>query len=154
MPGRPGQPPGPGPGPAPDRRCPGTARRRQRRLDALRSWESARVEVPGRGGARLVRGRVVEAWTEDAADAPPRLPLDGAPSRPPPDRPASLFSLPEPGPPVSPQEAEELLCVAAWLDRHAGSAQVVDEHGPLAWPLPPVPSFHPARAPKPRVLRR
>lgn len=131
------------------------ALRRQRRLDALRSWGSVRLLLPGRGGARLERGRLVEAWTEEAAGASPCLPLAASVDHvPAPPRPHALFSLPEPGPPVPPEEAEELLCVASWLDRHQADLQLVGDERPPIWPLPPVPSFHPAPAPRSRVLRR
>jgi hypothetical protein len=96
---------------------------------------------------------VVEAWTEQTAALPPRLPLDGVPGTPSPAA-TPLFTLPEIGPPISPEEAEELLCVAGWLDRHAATVEVVDDHRRFAWPLPPVPSFHPSPAPKTRVLHR
>lgn len=129
------------------------ALRRQRRMEALRAWGTARVRLEGHGGARLERGRVVEAWTDDDAALPPRLPLDGVPSTEPEAGPDPLFVVPDLGPPLTPEEAEELLCVAGWLDRHATTIDVDAEH-PRAWPPPPLPSFHPTPAPKERVLRR
>lgn len=129
------------------------ALRRQRRIDALRALGSARLVLPGRGGARLERGRVVEAWTERDPDEPASLPFAAAPSHEPPPGPDPLFVLADLGPPPTPHEAEELLCVAAWLDRHAGTVQVEAEQG-LGWPPPPLPSFRAAPAPKARVLRR
>lgn len=39
---------------------------------------------------------------------------------------------------------DEVLCVASWLDRHAGSITIVSSEGRLASPLPGLPSFAPA----------
>lgn len=38
---------------------------------------------------------------------------------------------------------DEVLCVASWLDRHAGSITIVSSEGRLASPLPALPSFAP-----------
>jgi DNA polymerase-3 subunit epsilon len=116
-----------------------TALRRQRRLDSLRRSGRVVVEVPGGDGAELWAGQLVRAWRADGADGAdgqavqPSLPLDRA--VPPLDERAPL-----------PRDlADELACVAGWLDGQAGRIRLVHCDGGLASALPPLPSFEPAR---------
>jgi DNA polymerase-3 subunit epsilon len=88
--------------------------RRQCRLDALRKEGRMVVELPGGRRAELLRGRFVRAWDEGTGEpAEASGPEDlvrwlepGAVEPPPPDGPLPL------------EAADELTCIAAWLDRH------------------------------------
>jgi DNA polymerase-3 subunit epsilon len=104
------------------------ALRRQRRIDGLRRAGRLRLEVAGEGGVELLDGRLVRAW---ARDAPPQgeLALDAAPV---------VVSGPVPG-----ELADEVLCVAAWLDSRAGRLTLLHCGAGLAEPIPPLPSFAP-----------
>lgn len=136
------------------------ALRRKRRFDALRAAGELRLALVGVGGARLERGRVVEAWCAEHAggaaggdaDGPTQPALGSAsgagaldppvgPSAPAP--PPTLFETAA-LPPPAPHEAEELLCVARWLDRHRGRVRVEHAEVGLASPLPHLPAFTPA----------
>ena len=92
---------------------------RQRRLDALR--RSGRLEFEDVGGRRLVLagGRLADG---------------------------TLFS-PEldddPTAPVPRELADELGCVAAWLDAEAARLRLVACEGELASPLPRLPTYEP-----------
>jgi DNA polymerase-3 subunit epsilon len=102
---------------------------RQRRHDSLRRAGRLVVEVPGAGGADLLRGRLLRAWAATDDSAQQRLPL---------------VAVPEPPPATGPLPrhlADELACVAAWLDRHADRVRLVSCDGELSSPWPPVPPF-------------
>jgi len=107
------------------------ALRRQRRFEALRRAGVLRIDLPGQGGAELAEGRLVRAWapgeapTGEAAD-------DGR-----------LFVDPGPLPPVDRDLADELACVAAWLERSAHTITLEHCDGLLTSPFPAVPSFAP-----------
>ena len=45
---------------------------------------------------------------------------------------------------VATPSPDEVLCIASWLDRNAGSITIVSSEGRLASPLPALPSFAPA----------
>ena len=112
-----------------------SALRRQRRFDLLRRAGRVRLELPDGSGADLDSGRLVRAW--------------GAGSRPEPDGSCddALFA---PGDTVSPLDrelADELSCVAAWLDRCAHELTITHCEGELASSLPAVRSFTPRRTP-------
>jgi DNA polymerase-3 subunit epsilon len=111
------------------------ALQRQRRMERIRHSGRVIVEVPGEGGAMLVDGRLVDAWAEGGG-------------------PAMIESLPltEPPPngPVTREAADELSCVASWLEDRAARLRLLSCDGNLATPLPRLPSFQPS-APSLRV---
>jgi len=103
------------------------ALRRQRRLDGLRRAGRLVLEVPG-ARSLLSRGRLVDTWDEGEEQIPLALDL-------PDDNTA----------PVPRDLADELACVAAWLDGNAHRVRLVSCDGELASPLPALPSFEPPR---------
>ncbi|MCU1453149.1 MAG: exonuclease, polymerase epsilon subunit family [Acidimicrobiales bacterium] len=122
------------------------ALRRQRRFEALRRAGRIVIEVPGRSGAELRHGRLVRSWSLSARgqrDTP--LPLDLDPSAPE----ASDLGpqmLPTGHPEPLPKAlADELGCVAAWLDREAATVRLVHCDRGLSSPFPALPSFAAAR---------
>jgi DNA polymerase-3 subunit epsilon len=111
--------------------------KRQRRLDALVRAGRLVVEVHGHGGAELVHGQLVRAWASGASAQPSLLDLPGTCGPPEPDR---LV----PDRPVPKDLADELHCVASWLDERAPRVRIVHCDEGLASRLPVVPSFTPA----------
>lgn len=120
------------------------ALRRQRRLDALRQAGRLVIECEGHGGAELLGGRLVRAWSDggrvDLFNA--AAGLLGAD--------AGLPGADDPPGPTPPDEgplprelADELACVAAYLDAQAHRVRIVHCDGGLALPLPALPSFEP-----------
>jgi DNA polymerase-3 subunit epsilon len=107
------------------------ALRRQRRIDALRRAGWVRVRLPGRGGADLEHGRLLRVWGPGAE----------------PDAPATPSLSTDPGalPPLSRDRADEVLCIAAWLDKAAGEVVLERCEGQLSSPLPALPTFLPAK---------
>jgi DNA polymerase-3 subunit epsilon len=100
---------------------------RQRRLDALRRAGRMSLEVDGEGGAVLDGGRLVRAWTGQA-------------------EPGTL--LPEPVVETAPPDvplprhlADEVLCVASWLERSAARIRLSGCEGGLVSALPSLPRF-------------
>ncbi|WP_334142806.1 DEDD exonuclease domain-containing protein [Rhabdothermincola sp.] len=112
------------------------ALRRQRRMELLRAAGRLVVELPGQGGAELSGGRLVRSWgcSEDPHEPVPAF----DPATAPPD------GLPEAA--VPRELADELLCVARWLEQEAGRLRLVHAERGLASPLPALPSFAPRRA--------
>jgi DNA polymerase-3 subunit epsilon len=106
---------------------------RQRRLDALRSAGRITIEVPGEGGAVLDRGRLVMAWPD--GDGPGLLAAGD-----------STAGASEPDGPLPRDQADEVACVAAWLDARAGRLRLLDGGAGLAWPIPALPRLQPSRA--------
>jgi hypothetical protein len=103
---------------------------RQRRLDALRWAGRITVEVAGEGGAIVDRGRLVAAWPD--GDGPGLLAeFELAP-----------FGLDQD--PLPRHLADEVACVAAWLDTRAGRIRLIDGGQGLSWPIPALPRFDPA----------
>ena len=90
-------------------------------------------------------GRLVRSWAiTGTGDALMPLPLDLDP-----DAPESVAEqLRIAGAhrlePLPRALADELSCVASWLDREAARVRVVHCEGGLASPFPPLPSFEPA----------
>ncbi len=120
------------------------ALRRQRRFEALRRAGRLLVEVPG-SAAELDHGRLVRSWALDGrggqAEVP--LPLDLDPAA------ADELGGPAPGDEMSqtlPRAlADELACVAAWLDKEAAVLRLVHCQGGLTSGYPDLPSFEPVR---------
>ncbi|HEX2699702.1 MAG TPA: DEDD exonuclease domain-containing protein [Acidimicrobiales bacterium] len=101
---------------------------RQRKLDALRRAGRVSLEVDGEGGAVLDRGRLLHAW---AGGEPATLPFDGVEAAP-------------PDAPLPRHLADEVLCVASWLDRSAPRIRLDSCDGGLVSVLPNLPRFEPA----------
>ena len=112
------------------------ALRRQRRFDQVRRAGRVRIDLGDTGGVLLDHGLLVAAWGPGEL---PGLTGDGAPL----DR---LLEPPGPAgtlPPVDRESADELDCIAAWLDRAAAGLSVDHCEGVLDSPLPALPSFAP-----------
>jgi len=141
------------------------ALRRQRRLESLQGAGRIVVEVPGRAGAELRQGRLVRSWTIDVggtrADVP--LPIDLDPTAPDEHRhtarapsggrPAAGVGEGDRAPTHAPRAgalpralADELACVAAWLDREAAALRLMHCDVGLVSAFPALPSFQPTRA--------
>ena len=105
---------------------------RQRRLDGLRRAGRLVLELPGGVAAEVDGGRLVRTWA--GASAPLELPLDAVPHAPP--------HLPLPR-----VAADEVACIAAWLEREAHRVRVVSCDGELVSPLAPLPRFAPVERP-------
>ncbi|RMH77785.1 MAG: DEDD exnuclease domain-containing protein [Actinomyces sp.] len=123
--------------------------RRQRRFERLRAAGRVRFVVDGTW-VELDRGLFVGAG---ACGSTATLDLDPLP---PPARSPDPPRLVAAGHWVpGPREADELACVAAWLDEHAHEVRLVDVEGVYADPAVALPSFTPARAtPSRRASRR
>ncbi len=103
------------------------ALRRQRRLDALRRAGLVRFAVgPGGAGAELRNGVLVRTWTGE-----PGLPLTVGPDPPAPDGP-----LPR-------ALADEIGCIAGWLEAEASRVRLEHCDGGLASAVDALPSFRP-----------
>lgn len=100
---------------------------RQRRLEALHRSGRLVVDVPGEGGAVLLAGQLVEAWGPSGPDGQTVAWLRSATASP-----------PSPGP-LPREVADELACVAAWLEERANRARLIRCDGEWAWPLPALP---------------
>jgi DNA polymerase III subunit epsilon len=95
---------------------------RQRRFDALRRSRRVHLEIPGCEPAEICDGRLVVPGA-----------LDLGPAVPPADQP-----LPR-------ELADELQCIAGWLDQRAHRVRLLHCEGELASSLPPLPTFTPRR---------
>ncbi len=144
------------------------ALRRQRRLDALRRTGTLVLELAD-STVELFAGRLVRSWGAAPLDA--ALPFDAAllldaatlgrdAARP---RDAAVpfdggqgCAVSDPGRPVPTELADELACVAAWLEREAHRVRVLRCDGELTSALWPLPRFQPtAKATAgPKVLTR
>ena len=101
---------------------------RQRRLDGLRRAGRITLGLAGGGGARVENGLLHSAWDASGGPGPD----------PPPLTPAAVDS------PVPRELADELACVAAFLEAKAAHLTLVGCDGELASPLPRLPRFEPA----------
>ena len=110
---------------------------RQRRLDGLRRAGRVLLQV-GDGGAELAGGRLVRTW--HGTDPPGSL-------VPPDPVPVPTVAAARRLEPLPAALADELACVAGWLDRDAGRVRILDCEGELASRLPLVPDFTPMRGP-------
>jgi len=118
---------------------------RQRRLDRLR--RSGHVVLRLRDGtvAELRAGRLDHTWEDDEQDPALQLfdpgtvaDLDSGNG----DNRSPWAPLP-PLPPLPRHHADEVLCVASCLDSAAGTVDLLRADGPLATPLPFLPTFAP-----------
>jgi hypothetical protein len=102
------------------------------------------VEVDGRSRAELDHGRLVRTWslTDRGAEAIP-LPLDLDPAAPDHLRAPLPQDPTQPGAPLPKALADELACVAAWLDRAGARVRIVEAEALLVPAGPPLPSFEP-----------
>ncbi len=123
---------------------------RQRRLDTLRRSGTVHVELPGVGGLELAGGHLVRSWAE-APDSGTGAPLALPFPAPEPAIAGANGHLVSPGPglalgePLPREHADELLCVARWLDAKAGRLRLVHSEQGLASSLPLLPTYEPAR---------
>ncbi|MEM9467031.1 MAG: DEDD exonuclease domain-containing protein [Actinomycetota bacterium] len=111
------------------------ALRRQRRFDLLRRAGRIRFRV-GTAWAELDNGRLSGCGSVD--DPPSLLDLRT------PSAPDGAFTS-GPLPPPSRADADELLCVARWLDENAHRVELEAVDGILAEPLPRLPAFSPKK---------
>ena len=77
-------------------------------------------------------------------------PRDGTPDEPA-EEPATTEPAPEPAPPEEMTGmADELACVASWLEQHAGRIRLERSEGTLASVLPRLPDVRPRVSPRAR----
>ncbi len=107
--------------------------RRHHTFAALRRSERMVLDLPDGGGAELRRGRLVDAWPVDD-EAGDRSGTSRQPA-------LDAVELPSDHGPLPLAMADELSCVAAWLDDNAHRLRLVHVDGELASPLPALPSF-------------
>ena len=109
------------------------ALRRQNRLGRLRESGRLQVRSPGRGGAEFNDGLLVQAWGDEAVGHPTL------------EFPPASGERPVPGEPIPRDIADELNCVAAWLDSESHLLRLEHCDGTLAEPLARIPTFRPPR---------
>jgi hypothetical protein len=128
------------------------ALRRQRRLDALRRAGRVVLALPDRTSLELDCGRLVASRPPDPGPDPLALPLDLADGRvdhaaAPPTAPDDLLLFDDRRAmlldPLPRHLADELACVAGWLDRNAHDVALVHSEGELASAVAPIGSFEP-----------
>ena len=121
-----------------------TALRRQQRFDTLRRAGRVVMEVDGSSRAELLRGRLQRTWTvtkKGIAAVP--LPLDLDPAAPDALEAPAPGDASAPGAPLPKALADELACVAQWIDRYGHRIRVIHADGSLVPTGPPLPSFQP-----------
>jgi DNA polymerase-3 subunit epsilon len=111
-----------------------TALRRHRRLDALRHSGTLVLDAPGETRVELRGGRLRRVAPRRHGSEPFSTPLFDEHD----DALAADAPLPR-------HLADELACVAAWLDANAHRVRIVYGDTPLSEPYPPLPSFAPPR---------
>jgi DNA polymerase-3 subunit epsilon len=112
---------------------------RQRRLDGLRRAGRVVLDLPGGIAVELDGGRLLRSWSGGVA--PLAFDTVGTPV------PLSL--------PLPRADADEVACVAAWLDKEAHRVRVVSCGGELTSPVAALPRFAPTeRAVGTKVLVR
>ncbi len=111
---------------------------RQRRMDQLLGCDRLLVEVESGEVAELRRGVLWQMWPSDRAAqlAPVARTVEMQPDSPPP-----------PGTAVSRELADELACVASWLDQHSERVRLEHAQGTFASAVPRLPDVRPRRAP-------
>jgi DNA polymerase-3 subunit epsilon len=97
---------------------------RQRRLDGLRRAGRLVLDLPGEVAVELDGGRLVGTWSPD------QLPL-------------ATLDVHDAAAPLPRSAADEVACIAAWLDKEAHRVRVVSCDGELASPIRRVPRFAP-----------
>ena len=105
------------------------ALRRRHSVEHLRRAGRVVVELPGRGHAELFDGQLVRSWCDDGT-----LPLGRG------DAPNAAL----PGP-LPRAVADEVWCVAGWLDQQAANVRLVHCDVGLTSRFPRIDSFEPAR---------
>lgn len=117
---------------------------RQKRFEQLMGAGRITVAVSGEEGGVIESGRLSAAW---AGDVPPLLPLPM--QSPGGDAAGALRGTRAPSP-VPRDLADELSCIASWLDARRERVSVrLPDGSDVSWPLAPlpdVPRFEPARA--------
>lgn len=108
---------------------------RKRRIERLVSCERLVLGLPGNEHVELRRGVLWSAWQDPREGALP-LPPRSVEMRP--DR------LPDSGAVVPKAIADELVCVASWLDSNAERVRVELVQGALASPLPALARYTPS----------
>jgi len=104
---------------------------RQRRVDALRGAGVVRLAFRRGGGAEVHNGVLVRTWADEA----PMLPLATGPEPPASDQPLPLAL------------ADEVGCIAGWLDAEAARVRLEHCDGGLASRVGLLPSFQPGAGP-------
>lgn len=121
-----------------------TALKRQQRFDTLRRAGRVVMEVDGSSRAELLRGRLQRTWTvtkQGIAAVP--LPLDLDPAAPDALEAPAPGDASAPGAPLPKALADELACVAQWIDRYGHRIRVIHADGSLVPTGPPLPTFEP-----------
>lgn len=108
---------------------------RQRRFDQLRRAGHLHIDLGPLGGVSLDHGRLQAAWGQG------ELPQLGMPT----ERRDSLFTVGGDLRPLDRELADELGCIAAWLDRSASELTLDHCDGVLSSTLPALPSFAPRK---------
>lgn len=123
------------------------ALRRTRRFDLLRRAGEVRVSI-GDAWVRLDRGLLVACGADGETAS---LWGEGLAVDPPASRPTGAGRLPVP----TRDEADELLTIAAWLERNAAKVRLDAVSGVLVEPLPRIPSYAPqGKSPARRTTER
>ena len=102
---------------------------RRHRAEGLRRAGRVVIEVPGKGCAELCHGRLVRSWADDGS-----LPLGVT-------EPVDASAAG----PLPRDEADEVWCIAGWLEQQAAEVRLVHCDQGLASPFPRVDSFEPAK---------
>ncbi len=108
---------------------------RQRRFDQLRRAGRIHIDLGSLGGVALDHGRLQSAW------GPGELPQLGDP----PHHDSRLFDVDGELVPLDRELADELGCIATWLDRTAAELTLDHCDGVLTSTLPALPSFAPRK---------
>jgi hypothetical protein len=129
---------------------------RQRRIEGLVGAGRVVVEVGGSAAIELDGGRLTRAWPTDLGEADADRPALAFGSGVEPARssrePDVLPQMPLPFPPPLAREvADEVTCIAAWLDSQTERYRLVSTERGLSSAIPRVPSFEPRRSP---IVRR
>jgi DNA polymerase-3 subunit epsilon len=107
---------------------------RQRKFDQLRRAGNIHIDLGPLGGVALDHGRLQSAWGEG------ELPSLGLPTAT-----DQFFRSDEPLAPLGRELADELGCIASWLDKNAPDLTLDHCDGELTSALPALPSFAPRK---------
>ena len=122
-----------------------TALRRQRRFRQLLDCERLVITVETGERAELRRGVLWHMWPAPSTRSDEPMTLWSPDDDPPRRVEMQPEAPPDPVRPVTRELADELTCVASWLDRHATRIGLLDVEGALASPFPAVERFEPRR---------